>query len=150
MIQRIQSVWLLLAALLSATLMMDWVTGYVYKADVAQGLGAMVISLRVTNYFPTLLLAAVMILLPLVTIFFFKDRKKQRSFAWLSVLAAVAFIAVNLMHIENFKNETTPAPQNGTYQLGMIIPVAVIVLLIMAISGIKKDDKLVKSMDRLR
>lgn len=150
MIQRIQTVWLLLASLLSVSLMMDWYTGYVYKADLAQGLGAVVSNLRVTNYFPSLLLAAAMIIMPLIAIFFFKDRKKQRSISWLGILISIAFIAINLMHIEDFKNNTTPTPQNGTYQLGMVVPVIVIVFIFLAINSIKKDDKLVKSMDRLR
>jgi hypothetical protein len=149
MIQRIQSVWFLLAALLSALLMMDWYTGYVYKADVPSGIGSVVSYLRVTNHFPSLLLAVAMIILPLITIFFFKDRKRQRSLGLLSVLLAIAFIAVSLMRIENFKN-TSPMPKDGSYQAGMVIPAIVIVFLMFAISGIRKDDKLVKSMDRLR
>src|SRR5688572_23708822 len=126
MIQRIQSVWLLLAALLSALLMMDWYTGYVYKADVPAGIGSVVSYLRVTDHFPSLLLAVAMIILPFVTIFFFKNRKRQRSFGLLSVLLAVAFIAVSLMRIENFKN-TVPMPKNGSYQAGVVIPAVVIV-----------------------
>lgn len=149
MIQRIQSLWLLIASLISTLLMIDWYTGYVYKADVPHGLGAIVTNLRITDHFPSLLIAVIMVALPLVTIFFFKNRKRQRSLSWISLLASIAFIVVSLMRIENFKN-TSPMPRNGSYQAGIVVPVVVIVFLFMAINGIKKDEKLVKSMDRLR
>ncbi len=149
MIQRIQSLWLLIASLLSALLMIDWYTGYVYKADVPHGLGAIVTPLRITDHFPSLLIAVVMIALPLVSIFFFKNRKRQRSLSWLALLTSVAFIAVSLMRIEDFKN-AAPMPRNGSYQPGIVVPVVVMVFLFMAINGIKKDERLVKSMDRLR
>ena len=149
MIQRIQSLWLLIAALISTLLMLDWYTGYVYKADVPQGLGSVVSYLRVTNHFPSLLVAVAMILIPFIAIFFFKDRKRQRSLSWIAVLLNIAFIAVSLMHIENFKN-TSPMPSNGSYQAGIVVPVVAIVFLVMAINGIRRDEKLVKSMDRLR
>lgn len=149
MIQRIQSLWLLIASLISALLMIDWYTGYVYKADVPHGLGAIVTYLRIADHFPSLLIAVVMVALPLVTIFFFKNRKRQRSLSRIALLTSIAFIAVSLMHIENFKN-TSPMPRNGSYRAGIVVPVIVIVFLFMAINGIKKDEKLVKSMDRLR
>jgi len=82
-------------------------------------------------------------------IFFFKNRKRQKSFVLLSLLSAVAFIAFSLMRIEDFKS-SAPAPLNGSYQPGIVVVVAVMVLLILAFKGIRKDDKLVKSMDRLR
>lgn len=149
MIQRIQSIWLLIASVLSGLLMIDWYTGYVYKADVPHGLGSIVNYLRITDHFPSLLIAVVMIALPLVAIFFFKNRKRQRSLSWMGILACIAFIAVSLMHIENFKN-TSPMPRNGSYQAGIVVPVVAIVFLYMAINGIKHDEKLVRSADRLR
>ena len=149
MIQRIQTVWLLLASLFSATLFLDWYTGYIYKADVQQGIGSVVSYLRVTDFFPLLIIAVAMTIMPLQAVFFFKNRKRQKSIGWLSLLVSVGFIAVSLMHVENFKN-TSPMPKNGSYQAGVVIPAIVIVFIVFAISGIRKDEKLVKSMDRLR
>ena len=149
MIQRIQTLWLFLASLISALLLTDWYTGYVYKADVPQGFGAVVKYLRVTNHFPSLLLAVAMIVLPFIAIFFFKNRKRQRSLGVFSIVLCIAFISLSMMHIANFSNGTPP-PQNGSYQAGMVIPVIALVFIILAIGGIRKDEKLVKSMDRLR
>ncbi len=150
MIQRIQTVWLLLAAIISALLLLDWHTGYVFMADIPQGFGSVVKRLTVTEHFPSLIIAVVMLLVPFITIFMFKDRKRQRMMAIVSILACISFIGVNLMRIENFKNETAPTPTNGSYDVGSVIPAVVIVLLILAIRGINKDEKLIKSMDRLR
>lgn len=150
MIQRRQTLWLFLAALLSATLMLNWYTGYVYQADIAQGFGIVVKDLSVRSHFPTLIIAVVMTLLPLITIFMFKNRKQQRGMVAAGLLACFSFIGVNLMRINNFNHTTAPAPANGSYQLGSVIPVVVVVFLILALRGISKDEKLVKSMDRLR
>ncbi|HRO41361.1 MAG TPA: DUF4293 domain-containing protein [Flavipsychrobacter sp.] len=150
MIQRIQTLWLFLAALISGLMMLDWYTGYVYKADIPEGFGSAVKYLTVRSDFPSLVIAMGMTLLPLIAIFLFKDRKKQRAQTLLAMLVSVGFIAINLFRISNFNKNTSPAPANGSYQLGSLLPVLVILFLILALRGINKDEKLVKSMDRLR
>lgn len=150
MIQRIQSIWLLLAALISGLLLLDWYTGYVYKADIPQGFGSVVKYLKVTDHFPTLIIAVVMTIVPLITIFMFKNRKQQRAMTLVSILSCISFISVNLMRINNFNKTSSPAPANGSYHVGSVIPAVVIVLLILALRGIMKDDKIIRSMDRLR
>ena len=150
MIQRIQTLWLFLATLISATLLLGWHTGYVFAADIPQGFGSVVKRLTITEHFPTLIIAVVMILVPLIAIFMFKDRKRQKMLSLVSILACIAFIGVNLMRIENFKKTTAPTPTNGSYDAGSVIPAIVIVFLILAIRGINRDEKLIKSMDRLR
>lgn len=140
----------MLAALLSALLMLEWHTGYVYKADIAEGFGSTVKYLSVRSDFPSLVLVLGMTVLPLVAIFLFKNRKKQKSQAMFALLVSVGFIALNLFRIENFNSSTAPTPQNGAYQLGSLLPVFVILFLILAIRGINKDEKLVRSIDRLR
>lgn len=150
MIQRIQTIWLLVAALLSVTLMLDWYTGYVYKADIAQGFGVSVTRLTVTSHFPTLIIAVIMIVLPIIAIFMFRNRKQQRALILVSLLSCISFISVNLMRINNFNTTTSPAPVNGNYQVGSVVPLFVMLFLILALRGVNKDDKLIKSMDRLR
>jgi hypothetical protein len=68
------------------------------------------------------------------------------------VLACVSFIGVNLMRINNLEKTLTPppVPGSGSYMPASVMPAVVIVFLILAITGIRKDEKLVKSMDRLR
>ena len=131
-------------------LFLDWYTGYVYKADIPEGFGSVVRTLTVSEHFPTLIIAVVMTVVPLIAIFMFRNRKQQKTMTVVGILSAIAFLAVNLMRINNFSTTSAPAPSHGSYQAGSVLPVVVIVLLILALRGINRDDKLVRSMDRLR
>jgi Ni/Fe-hydrogenase subunit HybB-like protein len=153
MIQRIQTIWLLLASLLSATMLMDWYTGYVYKADIPSGMAGSTVRIwKVTEHFPSLIIVVVMMLVPLLAIFMFKNRKKQRAVVLAGVLACMSFTSVNLMHINNLRKTMTPPPVTGSdsYMPASVMPAVVLVFMILAITGIRKDEKLVRSMDRLR
>lgn len=145
MIQRIQSVWLLLAAIVGAGLFYF----SLYKYDVIQEGVEITKKLSASNNFILLLLTLIVIALPLVTIFLFKNRKSQKKMAVLSIVGQVAFIAVTLMLIGNINNEVPP-PTDAGYMPGIIIPVISIVFIVMAIRGINKDEKLIRSQDRLR
>lgn len=146
MIQRIQSVWLLLAALTATAVFYT----DVYRAQVTSTTGIISEHLRVGSHFPSLLVAVLMTLLPLVAIFLFRNRKKQRNMVWIGVLATIGFIAVNLMRISSFNNDTSVRITDKTYYIGSVLPVIVLIFLFLAIRGINKDEKLIRSIDRLR
>ncbi len=102
--------------------------------------------LGVTGNYPLLLIAIVITILPLITIFMYKERKRQIAMTAVSLIGTLSFIAMAL----NYISRITPAPLNGSYYIGSVLPCVSVVFLIMALLGIRKDDKLVKSMDRLR
>ncbi len=148
MIQRKQSLWLLVAALLNSGLLYFCL----YKAHtLVNGIDTET-CMRVNgpNEFLLLLLTLVLIILPIVAIFLFKNRKQQRSLVYLNIVAVIGFIATLLMHVANFNSQANPTPTTGGYAFGSVLPVLSIIFLIMAIRGINKDQKLVKSLDRLR
>lgn len=145
MIQRIQSIWLLLAGLVNAGLFYF----ALYRADIVQNGVTITQELRVNDHYPSLLVALVITIMPLVAIFMFKNRTRQRNITLFSIVACVGFIASTLMRVSNFNNGTS-APVTGTYWVGSILPVMAIIFLVMAVNGIRKDEKLVKSLDRLR
>lgn len=145
MIQRIQSVWLLLAALCSAGL---FYLSYYKAVFIANGVERLEY-LRATSHIPSLLILIVAVLLPLVAIFSFKNRKKQVNMTMLGMVATIGFMALMVMRVSNINN-SDPLPSDGSYQIGFVLPVLAIVFLFLAIRGIKKDEKLVKSLDRLR
>lgn len=142
MIQRIQSIWLFLAAFVSAALFIFPLYHYTQ--------GAVELSTGARNEYLLLLIATLMTVLPMITIFQFKNRKRQKQMIWLSVVVSVGFIAAMLMKIQNLKNAAQPALNDNFYMPGPIIPVLSIVLLFLALSGIKKDEELLRSVDRLR
>lgn len=144
MIQRIQSIWLFLAAFISAALFIFPLYHYTPAGAATPSL------MGARNEYMLLILASLMTLMPMVTIFLFKNRKQQKGLVWISILAAAGFIAVMLMKIQGYKNAVPPATNDNFALPGPIIPVAVIVFLLLALSGIRKDEALIRSVDRLR
>jgi len=108
-----------------------------------------VMSVRVGNDYLLLLVALVTAVLPFIDIFLFKNRKQQRGLAVLSILLNIVFIALMMWKITSFNNKNATATDH-TYWVGAVLPVISIIFLFMAMRGIRKDEKLVKSLDRLR
>ena len=54
-----------------------------------------------------------------------------------------------LNRVANLSKQTPPVTE-GSYWVGAVLPVLSIVFLVLAISGIRRDEKLVRSTDRLR
>jgi uncharacterized membrane protein HdeD (DUF308 family) len=146
MIQRVQSIWLFLASFFSGALFIF----PLYHYTPAGATSASLMSARSGDAFMLLILAALMTLLPLVAIFMFKNRKQQKGMVWIGMLAAVGFIAVMLMKIQNLKNAVPPATNDNFALPGPVIPALAIVFLLLALSGVRKDEVLIKSVDRLR
>ena len=147
MIQRIQSIWLFLASMASGLLFMPSVVLYRWATP---GLPLNENTVTATKFYPLLVIAAVMTLLPLIAIFFFRNRARQRGMAVLSLLACLAFLVVLFMKVSNITSNTIGIinPEYGI--LGAIAPVVSMVFLVLAIRGIKKDEKVLRSLDRLR
>jgi hypothetical protein len=148
MIQRIQSVWLFLAAMLNGLLFLFPLYRYNHP------MGGMIPSPwqyeSVKTYVPLFILAAVITVLPLVSIFMFGDRKRQKGMVWISIISISGFISLMLMRVSNLKNATPPAA-NFEYVLpGVLVTLGALVFLVLALRGIRHDEKLIKSLDRLR
>ena len=105
---------------------------------------------RVQTYMPLFILAAVITLLPLVAIFFFKNRKRQRGMVWMSIISIFSFVAVMLMRKSNLENGTPPVANFQYLIPGVLVTLVALVFLILALRGIRKDERLIKSLDRLR
>lgn len=141
MIQRIQTLWLLAAAICEAfTFKFSFYSGNKLNSDNTQAFEKMVAS----SNFPIMILTALVVGGSLIIIFFYKNRKKQ---LWLT-LGAVGISVLNIvLYLSQIK---TFVPKEGNYDLTALLSLAVPLLLIMAARGIWKDEKLVKSLDRLR
>ena len=146
MIQRKQSIWLLLAALLSAGVF--YFDLYRVHTQV-NGVDTMT-ALRVSDHFPSLLIALVMCIVPLIAIFMFSNRKLQTRLTTVAIVADLSFIGMVLGRVSKMSDMAGIQPAQSTYWVGSVLPVVAIVFLIVAIVGIRKDEKLVKSVDRLR
>jgi hypothetical protein len=136
MLQRIQTVYLFLAALTSGGLIFVlqlWENSQgepVYAQD---------------NY-TVFILFLISALISLVTIFLFKNRKLQFVLGRLNIL--LNFILLGLFV---YWSLMVPGESNISEKgIGMLIPIISIVFLVLANKAIKKDEDLVKSVDRLR
>jgi amino acid transporter len=164
MIQRIQSVYLLLAAVLHGLLY--WVglasfTGleatYTFRlTGLSQNTKAGVVSITGLHPVWMILLNAVIILFIFYVILQFKKRMMQMrlcGFAMLMVAGLLALITFSFDTASGIVAEKTVADGQAAevmYGLGFLIPVISMILIFLAISGIKKDEALVRSADRIR
>ncbi len=136
MLQRIQSIYLLLAAGVSGGLIYMlhiWITNEnvkVYAADEALVFGLFLAS----TFFS------------LVSIFMFKKRKSQFMMGRLNIILNFILLGLLVYRSLNLPGEASTS-ENG---IGMFLPIVSIVLLALANKAIKKDEDLVKSVDRLR
>jgi hypothetical protein len=107
------------------------------------------VSLRVGPKLFLMLIAIVMTALPLIAIFMFGNRKRQRSMTAVSAVTTVSFIAAAMSQVTPFM-EANAGIANDTYWIGIVLPFVSLVFLVLAIMAINKDQKLIKSLDRLR
>ena len=141
MIQRIQSIWLLIVALTAfATYTL---TLYIGKlAD-----GSERPFLLADNFLLVILIIALGVL-AILCIFLYKNRKLQFRLSVLGVIFSILFLFIEYVKVEDFKE--TNKILSGSYQIGALLPVIMIIFFILAARGIYKDEKLVKSLNRLR
>jgi Domain of unknown function (DUF4293) len=136
MIQRIQSVWLLLAAVAaSLTFKFEYYSGInlehptLYKVNAAEN-------------FPILLLTVAVSFLALCTIFLFKNRKLQMRLCILGIFLEALLI---FMYYREVKTYT-----DGTLSFWAILHGTIVFLFFLAARSINKDERMVKDSDRLR
>lgn len=135
MIQRVQSLWLLAASICGfATLKMPFYVGSVGAAP-AEEFTAM-------SHLLILILSIAAAIVALVSIFLYNNRPLQLKIA----LAGMAISILNIVLYFVF----TRKYDTGAIALNAVFSFAIPVFFIMAMIGINKDEKLVKSVDRLR
>lgn len=138
MLQRIQSIWLLFAAAFDAVTFRfpfyigDWSRDTIYQL--------VDLDARTTIWFTilTILSAA----LAVVTIFLYRNRKLQLRLTYLGIFITAILLTLYCIEITHFNT--------GTIALWAIFYFAILVCYILAARGILKDEKLIRSMDRLR
>ena len=141
MIQRIQSVWLLIAALVMALLF--YFPTYKFSGTSAP-------PLSIGEDFLAIIMVALSIGLSLFTIFNFNKRKQQTGLTWLNILLCIGLQVWLVIRVNGKTSEAAFVNLQGHYWIGLFIPLITIICLFLAKGGINKDEKLVKSLDRLR
>ncbi|MCH2044057.1 MAG: DUF4293 domain-containing protein [Saprospiraceae bacterium] len=139
MIQRIQSIYLLLASIVSSTLFFfPFATGTGGSGELfADG------NLDLNDNVALLILTIMTVVFSLSCIFLFKNRVLQ-----MNVSKLIMLLILGLAGIASYFLFTSDA--DYTLHVGLFLPFLVVILLIMAYRGIKADESLVRSSDRIR
>jgi hypothetical protein len=154
MIQRIQTLWLLFTAFAPLSLIHGGIVNFIDRSGVKffvgfRGLyqisGSDFEIMKESLALPITLLTVSV--LSSVTIILFKFRKIQKVISLIIVAFSLCFLIMVL-----FYGYQAATVFNSSLAFGfrMIIPLLMVFTSVMAYRGISKDDKLVKSYDRLR
>jgi len=138
MIQRIQSVWLLLA---SACAFLSLQLPF-YIGTNKDGIASYKLTGNENIYL--MLLTIVIGGLAFFTIFLFKNRKLQVRLSVLGIMLELLLIFLLYMQVRNFQ------PGTGTYALSALLHSCVVFFYFLAIRGIGKDIKVIRNSERLR
>jgi small-conductance mechanosensitive channel len=85
--------------------------------------------------------------LSLLSIISYKKRQNQFVIGRLNMILNLILLGLFVYRSLNVSGETPAVSEKG---IGMFLPIVAIVLLVLANKAIKKDEDLVKSVDRLR
>lgn len=144
MIQRIQSIYLLIATLLSGGLIFFlnlWVSekgNKFFVMDSFSSSNTLLIVMAVLFFVSSFV--------TLLSIFQFKKRQLQFVLGRIAILINFILLGIIVYFSQNLSGEINVSEKG----IGLLIPVLTIVLVVLANKAIRRDEELVKSVDRLR
>ncbi|MDR2854014.1 MAG: DUF4293 domain-containing protein [Prevotellaceae bacterium] len=140
MIQRIQTLFLLLAAVAAGASLCGHWTNIAPECNALLAFG--------TNWASSIFIAATVLLI-FATIFFYKKRKIQLNLCIVDIILIVGFYicyAVEYFRLTKLIAEN----QSLTPSFFVFTPLIALVFIVLAMKNIKKDENLIRSLDRLR
>ncbi len=145
MLQRIQTIYILVALLLSVSavfLLPLWSTVE------GQSIFALDLFKDESNWmlFSIPVVFILSGILSLISLLLFKNRNKQTIFNRLNMVLNLYLLGIFVYHVLSLPGESEISEKG----IGQFVPVLVIVFLVLANKAIQKDEALVKSVDRLR
>ncbi|MDC7995829.1 DUF4293 domain-containing protein [Altibacter sp. HG106] len=136
MLQRIQTLYMILAILAMGAL-------YLWFPVVEDAEGAIVVSREEPLVFGLIFAS---IALAIITILSFKKRQLQFVLNRLNIILNFVLLGVFVYRSLTLSGETLVSEKG----IGVLLPIISIVFLVLANKAIKRDEDLVKSVDRLR
>jgi len=155
MIQRVQSIFFLLASLALLALFLfplvhgitvDGVVENIKIDGVYQTVNGQLV--RTVSFLMLTIATVLLAVVPLIALFMFNNRKLQLALAYGGILAIIGLSFWMSQTVQGLLHGATLRTDN--YGIGMLLSSVSIVFLLGAARGIKKDEKLIKSADRLR
>jgi amino acid permease len=157
MIQRIQTVYLAIAAILLAVAYFFPVMSFINEGQVwlevylkgFQDNSAPALGLNKLILLPLQLLNAIVIIMACFAIFLYKNRKIQLRVVRLGIVLILVVVALIFFYYGNILGKTTSTVPDFNHT-GIYLILGSLVMFVLANRSIRKDDKLVRSADRLR
>jgi Domain of unknown function (DUF4293) len=155
MLQRVQSVYLFLASLVMFLLFLFPLVHNVYINGVPSTIKVTGIyqdingSQTHTQSFIALIAAtAIVAILPIILVFLYKNRKQQIALCYGYILIVIGYTFWISQTVKGLVGDVNLNTNN--FGIGALLSSVSIVLTILAFKAIQRDEKLVKSADRLR
>lgn len=155
MIQRIQSIYLLLAGLVIFALFLFPLAHNVYINSIPSTIKITGIyqdvngqQAHVQTFVALIAGTAIVGVLSFILIFLYKNRKQQIMLCWVYILLIIGYSFWMVQTIKSVVGDFTMTTNN--FGIGALLSSISILLVILAIKAIQRDEKLIKSADRLR
>ncbi len=153
MIQRIQSVYLFLATAAIYSMFLFPIANLTGQNGLMRlmvnGIYENInnVQVQTQEFMPQTIACAVLGLLPFILIFLFKNRKLQSLLCYITILLVLGF---SFWLAQTVKEASNTMLDMDDYYIGAGLPSVAVLFLILAAKAINRDQKLVKSVDRLR
>jgi hypothetical protein len=156
MLQRVQSIYLLLVTVLMSLLLV-WSYADITLADnhklefytyAIQNVSADEVTSNYKITFPVALLIVIIGIVSFVNIFLYSRRIVQLRFCLINTILLIVLLAFMITYYITTKDMVSPV--NHSFRFPSICPPAAILLTILAYRAIQHDEFLVKSYDRVR
>lgn len=153
MIQRIQTVYLFLIALILIIPFLFPIAQVFIPNDASYNFYAYGVVENgnefplIARYWALLILYIGMILLPLINIFFYKKRFLQLRLCIVEIILLLGSLVLMWLFVRHFTNSMGA---DVIYKVTFVLPLVCVVFAYMAMRGITNDIKLLKSYDRIR
>ena len=136
MIQRIQTLWLLLAVAAGIlSIKFPFYTGHTLDYNA-------LIELRGSWNVPILIITVISVIISGIAIFLYKNRRKQSTYIIINILLSLIIIILYFLQTRNFIE--------GSFSLTSLFVFSMPIFLILALAGVRRDAKIIRSLDRLR
>ncbi|KIA91755.1 hypothetical protein OC25_20635 [Pedobacter kyungheensis] len=155
MIQRIQSIWLFLAAftlilmlfLPVASKEIGGTESAIYTSGLFQIIAGKAGSpFKIISFLPLLITNIAVAIICFINIFNFRKRSFQKRFAILSIVLIGGFA----FWCSIYAKKLPGGIEGATFGIGAYLPALAILFIVLAIFGINKDERLIRSAERLR
>jgi hypothetical protein len=138
MIQRQQTLWLLLATIAALlSFMFPFVTG----KGIQKGVEIDKV-IDASSNFILLVTTILSLVLSTAIIFLYKDRRLQMKLCWFGIFISLGILTLYILEMKKLTR--------STLALFCILPLIVLISFVLAYRNFRKDEKLVRSLDKIR